>query len=122
MERQEGVLAVDDSTLDKPYAEKIELVQRHWLGKHRAVVEGINLVTLLWTDGDRHVPVDYRIYDKTGDTLTKNDQFRALLEAADGRGFRPECVVFDSWYSSLENLQQVRNVGWVWLTQLKTNR
>ena len=122
VERQEGVLAVDDSTLDKPYAEKIELVQRHWSGKHRAVVEGINLVTLLWTDGDRHVPVDYRIDDKTGDTLTKNDHFRALLEAADGRGFRPECVVFESGYSSLENLKQVRNFGWVWLTQLKTNR
>lgn len=42
VERQGGVLVVDDSTLDKPYAKKIELVQRHWSGKPHAVVEGIN--------------------------------------------------------------------------------
>lgn len=122
VERQGGVLVVDDSTLDKPYAKKIELVQRHWSGKHHAVVEGINLITVLWSDGDRHVPVDYRIYDKAGDALTKNDHFRTMLEAAHGRGFMPECVVFDSWYSSLDNLKQVRDLGWTWLTRLKANR
>jgi putative transposase len=62
--RGEGVLVVDDSTLDKPYARAIELVTRHWSGKHRAVVRGINLVSLLWTDGDRHIPCDYRVYDR----------------------------------------------------------
>lgn len=35
--RQRGVLVVDDSTLDKPYAKKIELVRRHGSGKHHAV-------------------------------------------------------------------------------------
>ena len=110
------------STLDKPYAKKIELVRRHGLGKHHAVVEGINRVTLLWSDGDRHVPVDYRIDDKAGDALTKNDHFRALLEVAHGRGFMPEYVVFDSGYSSLDNLKPVRDFGWVWLTRLKAHR
>src|SRR5438105_6142094 len=45
----QGILVIDDSTLDKPYAKKIELVVRHWSGKHHAVVSGINLITLLWT-------------------------------------------------------------------------
>jgi hypothetical protein len=39
------------------------------------VVSGINLITLLWTDGDRHVPCDYRLFDKKKDSLTKNDHF-----------------------------------------------
>ncbi len=77
---------------------------------------------MLWSDGDRPVSVDDRIDDKAGDTLTKNDHFRALLAAAHGRGFIPECVVFDSGYSSLENLKQVRDFGWVWLTRLKAHR
>jgi hypothetical protein len=47
--------------LDKPSAKNIELVQRHWSGKHHAVVEGIHLMTLLWTEGERHGPVDYRL-------------------------------------------------------------
>lgn len=122
VERNGGGLVVDDSTLDKPYARKIELVQRHWSGKHHAVVEGINPIALLWTEGDRHVPVDYRLYDKAGDDLTKNDRFHDLLKTAHERGFAPGCVVFDSWYGSLENLKQIREFGWVWLTRLKANR
>jgi putative transposase len=50
------VLVVDDTTLDKPYAEKMDLVTRHWNGKHHRVV-GINLITTLWTDGNRLIPV-----------------------------------------------------------------
>lgn len=118
---KDGVVVVDDSTLDKPYARSIELVTRHWSGKHKAVVDGINLVTLLWTDGDRHIPCDYRVYDKA-DGKTKNDHFSDMVRAAHARGFRPRCVVFDGWYSSLDNLKLVRSLGWVWLTRLKSNR
>ncbi len=118
----EGVLVIDDSTLDKPYARKMELVTRHWSGKHHAVVSGINLVTLLWTDGDRHVPCDHRIFDKANDSLTKNDHFAAMLKQAHERGFQPSCVVFDSWYAGSENLKLIRTFGWIWLTRLKSNR
>ena len=34
--RDDGVLVVDDSTLDKPYATAIELVTRHWSGQHQS--------------------------------------------------------------------------------------
>jgi hypothetical protein len=98
------------------------LVTRHWSGKHRRVVQGINLITLLWSDGDRCIPCDYRLYDKPTDGATKNDHFRQMLATAHERGFQPECVLFDSWYSSLENLKTVRGYGWRWLTQLKSNR
>ena len=97
-----GVLVIDDSTLDKPYTQKMELVTRHWSGKHKQVVSGINLITLMWTDGDSHIPCDYRLYNKDHDGLTKNDHFQALIATAHDRGFAPECVVFDSWYSRLE--------------------
>jgi hypothetical protein len=117
----DGVLVLDDSTLDKPYAKAIQLVGRHWSGKHHAVVQGINLVSLLWTDGDRHIPCDYRIYHKP-DGNTKNDHFRDMLHAAHTRGFQPRCVLFDGWYSSLDNLKLLRQFGWTWLTRLKSNR
>lgn len=117
-----GVLVVDDSTLDKPYATKIGLLTHHWSGKHHAVVKGINLITLLWTDGDSSIPSDYRIFDKENDQLTKNDHFRNMLQVAHERGFQSTAVVFDSWYSSLENLKFIRDLEWIWLTQLKENR
>jgi len=118
----QGILVADDSTLDKWYAKKMELVTRHWSGKHGRVVQGINLMTLLWSEGDRHIPLDYRFYEKGVDGSTQNDPFRSMLETAKERGFAPRCVVFDSWYSSLENLKLIRAYGWIWLTRLKRNR
>lgn len=116
---REGLLVLDDTTLDKPYAKRIELVTRHWSGKHKGVVWGINLQTLVWTNGMATVPCDFRLY--TGDE-TKNEQFRRMLTTAAERGFRPECVLFDSWYSGLDNLKAVRDHGWAFLTRLRSNR
>ena len=117
-----GFLICDDSTLDKFYSKKIELVTRHQSGKHKRVVSGINLITLLWTDGERYLPVDYRIYNKSSDRLTKNDHFRSMLQKAAERGFTPECVLFDTWYASLANLKFIRSFNWIFLTGLECNR
>ena len=122
LDKRDGVLVLDDSTLDKFHARTIEPVHRHWSGKHKAVVRGINLISLIWTDGGRTLPVDYRIYDKPTDGLTKNDHFRDLVAAARRRGFRPRALLFDSWYSGLEDLKRIRSHGWTFLTQLKCNR
>lgn len=120
--KAKGVLVIDDTTLDKPYAEKMAMVSSHWSGKHHTVVTGINLISLLWTDGKAHLPCDFCFYHPTQDGLTKNDHFQNMLKTAHTRGFEPDLVAFDSWYSSLENLKLVRSCGWHWLTQLKKNR
>ena len=122
VELSTGFLVVDDTVVDKPFAEKIDLVRWQWSGTHHDVVKGIGVITLLWTDGDRHVPVDFRVYDPDGDGKTKNHHFRDMLYTAVERGFTPACVMFDSWYSSVENLKKIRKLGWVWFTQLKKNR
>jgi putative transposase len=116
------VLVVDDTTLDKPHSHHIQLVTRHWPGKHYQVVSGINLITPVWTDGDRLYPTDYRIYHKTADGKTKNDHLRDLLAAARARGFTPRCVPFDSWYTALDTLKQIRSYGWVFVGRLQGNR
>jgi putative transposase len=122
IERGRGVLIVDDTTLDKPYAKKIELMHRHWSGKHHAVVDGINLITLVWSEGESLIPCDWRVFDKPNDGMTKNDHFGAMVLTAGQRGFTPECVLFDSWYASIDNLRLIRNRDWRWLTQLRSNR
>ena len=119
---KDGVLVIDDSTLDKPYSHQIELVTRHWSGKHHRVVQGINLISTIWTDGSAIVPIDYRIYCPDKDGKNKNDHFRDMLRAADDRTFQPGCVIFDSWYSSIDNLKLIRSLKWHWCTRLKSNR
>ena len=100
----------------------MELVTHHGSGKHKQVVSGINRITLMWTDGDSHIPCDYRLYNKDHDGLTKSDHFQALIATANDRGFAPECVGLDSWYSSLKNLKTIRQYQWHGLTRLKSNR
>jgi len=120
--QNEGVLVIDDSTLDKPYSRQIDLVTRHWSGKHHRVVQGINLISTIWTDGTAIVPVDFRIYNHETDGKTKNDHFRDMIKAANDRQFHPECVVFDSWYASIEKIKLIRSMDWHWFTRLKSNR
>ena len=134
IKRKIGCLVLDDTTLDKPYARRIELVTRHWSGKHKRVVSGINLLTLLWTDGNAapdtqacpRLPCDCRLYgeqtDEGGKPKSKNDSFQEMLRIAKERGFHPAMVCFDSWYSGIENLKLVRALGWHFLTRLKSNR
>ena len=122
VERKSGVLVLDDTTLDKPYASQMALVTSHWSGKHKRVIRGINLISLVWTGTGWRLPCDFRLYNKAQDGLSKNDHFREMLKQAAERGFEPELVAFDSWYSGLPNLKQLRNLKWHWLTQLKSNR
>jgi hypothetical protein len=84
-----GLLVLDDTTLDKPYARNIQLVTRHWSGKHHRVVLGINLISLLWTDGEALSPTDFRVYDKPIGGKNKNQHFRDMLDGAKGRGPDP---------------------------------
>ena len=119
---QDGFLVIDDSTLDKPYAKNMDLVYHQWSGKQHRLVNGINICTLLWTDGTAIIPVDFRIYDIDTDGKTKNDHFRDMLRRAKERSFQPRIVLFDSWYASVDNLKTIRKSEWHWLTRLKKNR
>ena len=122
VDRNRGVLVVDDTVLDKPHAHHMQLVTHQWSGRHGGVARGIGLITLVWTDGDRIVPIDYRIYNKVVDGKTKNDHLRDMLAEAKRRGFAPRCVLFDRWYSGLENLKAVRALGWRFLAPMAGNR
>jgi hypothetical protein len=98
-----GTLNVDDSTLDKPYSRHMELVCHCWSGKHQRVVNGLNLITLYYTDPQgRSLPVNYRVYDKA-EKKTKNEYFSEMLEEVLKWGLKPDFVTADSWYSCVKN-------------------
>lgn len=118
-----GYLVGDDSLLNKQYSRKNELAKKQYSGDEHRLVNGICLVNLLWTDDMEYVPVDYRIYQKDKDGKTKNDHFQDMLKRAFTRGFVPKFVLFDSWYSSVENLKLItRKLGWHFICNLKSNR
>ncbi|HEY1188281.1 MAG TPA: transposase [Gemmata sp.] len=121
--RPDGILIVGDAVLGKPYPRKMGLVGRFWSGKHKRVVQGINLVTLAWTDGDAVYPTDCRLVDPAEEPKkNKSEHFREMLATAKGRGFTPRYIGFDCWYSGRETLKAIRNHGWHFLTQVRSNR
>jgi len=117
-----GTLSIDDTVLDKPYSQKMDLVRHFWSGKHHRVVKGLNLITLYYNDPQgRGVPVNYRIYDKA-DNKTKNDYFLEMLDQVIAWGLKPHYVTGDSWYSSAINLKTVKNHGLGLMFAIEQNR
>jgi len=118
-----GYLIADDTVLDKPRSQDMELVHWQYSGTHHNVVKGIGLETLLWTgSNNQHIPVDYRVYDKDTDGKTKNQHFQDMIRSALYRGFHPEYVLLDTWYTSLENLKLIDKINWKWVAPLRKNR
>lgn len=122
-----GYLILDDTVLDKFYAKDMELVQHQWSGTHHRVVKGIGLVNLLWNlarepDQAEHIIIDFRIYGKKYDGKTKNQHARDMMSLAHQRGLRPQAVLMDSWYASLDNLKLIRQLGWLFITDLESDR
>lgn len=120
---QIGYLVNDDTLLDKKYSRKNELAKKQYSGNCHGLENGICLVNLLWTDSDKFIPIDYRIYQKENDDKTKNDHFQDMLIRANQRHFSPLYVLMDSWYSSIENLKLIsRKLKWHFICCLKSNR
>jgi SRSO17 transposase len=119
-----GTLIFDDTILDKSRSKKIELVNTQYSGNAHGLVNDIGIVNAVWkdTDSNEYVPIDFRIYNKDSDRKTKNDHFREMLKQAITRGVNFSIVVFDTWYSSLNNLKACRDVGKIWVAGLKANR
>lgn len=117
-----GVLSVDDSVLDKPYSHYIAYVGHYYSGKHHAVVKGINLITLYYTDPQgHHQPVNFRVYDKA-ENKTKNDYFLEMFAEVLGWGIKPLFVTMDSWYSCVKNLKTIKNNQIGFCVALESNR
>jgi hypothetical protein len=117
-----GTLSVDDSVLDKPYAKYIAFIGYFWSGKHHASVQGINLVTMYYTDTEgNHYPVNFRVVDKS-ENKTKNDYFLEMLYELMGWGLKPAMVTGDSWYGCTKNLKAIKNYGLEFMFAIKSNR
>jgi SRSO17 transposase len=120
---EEAVLIVDDSVQDKQYSQQIGLVQRQYSGTEHGLVRGIDIVNLVHSDGQDFYPIDYRIYAKSVDGRTKNDLFGEMLMAAKNRrGIKAKTVLFDSWYSSVDNLKLIAALSMVFIAPIKDNR
>src|SRR3989344_7363075 len=101
-------------------ARRLNLLRWQYSGDEHDIIRGIGMLNFLWVDKRGDVcPMDFRIWEPKEDGYTKNDHFREMLKSAKRKGVTPVCVVADSWYSSLDNVKCIRDLGWYWLMGLR---
>ena len=122
VEKKPGYLVCDDTIIEKDFGQEIELTSKHFSPSDGKYVNGIDITSVLWSDGNCHIPIDFRIYAPPLDGKTKNDHFQDMLRSAKTRGLQPKAVLFDSWFASTDNLKTIARYGWTWITELKKNR
>lgn len=125
VDKAAGYLICDDSTLDKRFSRINELAKKQYSGNEHGLIYGINLVNLLWTDTEKFVPIDYRIYRKgvaDNQNKNKNQLFQEMLKRAINKGFSPKFVLMDTWYSGIHNLKFIRSLNQNFICSVACNR
>lgn len=118
VERQDGVLIIDDSIEEKPYTDENELICWHWDHSNNRAVKGINFLTAFYEVGQVGLPVAFDLVtktehyfdpktnkDKRKSTITKNARFRLLLRVCIHNQIKFKYLLTDSWYASAENMR-----------------
>jgi hypothetical protein len=117
--REGGYLIIDDTCWVR-FAENSEAVSWVWSSTHGRTVRGMQVVLLIWTDGQVKVPLGVRLWKKGG--KSKVELASELLREAHRRGLRPEYVLFDTWYGAATLLHLLDGMGWKYVARLKSNR
>ncbi len=125
VEKEGGVMVVDDSVIAKQYSRSHELplLSYQYSGAYHKVIQGIGLVNLVMVGKDNEcMPVDYRIFSKKIDGRTKHQHVQEMITLALHRGIHPSVIAFDSWYGALTTLKFLEENKLIWVTALKNNR
>ena len=102
-----GVLSVDDTVLETPYAQRqaTALLGYFWSSKAAKPVLGLSLVTLYYTSiNGLRVPINDRLYDQA-EGKTKNLYFQERWQDVRQWGLRPRSATSDIWDAAKANLK-----------------
>src|SRR5579859_1967230 len=136
IQREDGVLIIDDSIAEKPYTDENEIICWHYDHSHDCSVKGINFVTCLYHAQGYSLPIGFSIVAKTEyytdkktgkrkrrSPISKNEYYRELLTAAQGNRIPFQYVLSDVWYSAAENMMFIKHgLDKDFIMPLKANR
>jgi hypothetical protein len=121
IQRENGVLIVDDSIAEKPYTDENDIVCWHYDHAKGRMVKGINFITALYHAQDVSLPVGFEIVSKTEwyedkktgkkkrkSKETKNERYRRLVKQAVLNEIPFRYVLNDIWFASAENMRFVK--------------
>ena len=119
MIQQGGYLVLDDTTWQRQ-TKHSEAVAKVWSSSAGGVRLGMQVVLLIWTDGQRKVPLSMRLWLKGG--KSKVELAIEMLREAAAWGLQPNYVLFDSWYAARAIFNLLTELGWKYVSRIKSNR
>jgi hypothetical protein len=136
IQREDGVMIVDDSIAEKPYTDENDIICWHYDHAQDRQVKGINFLSAVYHVQDITLPVGFRLVAKTeayldkkdGKTkrrspISKNEHYQALLRQAKQNQIPFQFVLNDVWYASADNMMFVKHeLESDFIMPLKSNR
>lgn len=116
-----GVLIIDDSIEEKPYTDENDIICWHYDHSKDCHVKGINFVSTLYQNSKLALPIGFELVAKTEEYFdkkskkmkrrsptTKNEMARQMIAQAVKNGVVFSYVLFDAWFSSVENIKFIK--------------
>jgi len=123
----DGVLAIDDTAVPKPYAQKTEGAQFQYCGT-LGRSENCNIaVASCFVSATKHFPVDFRSYLPITTPNPKNfksklDLAKELITDAVEKSIPFSAVVVDIWYTSSDLIEFTASHNRTLVAEVKSNR
>ncbi len=115
-------LIIDDTVVAKPYSKELDILSWLWSSSDRQYLYGLNIVFVIWTDGNTRFPIGFRLWNKD-DKKTRIDLAMEILkEAKNTYKLKPDYVLMDSFYPAAKLLKLIRRFRWHWIAKIKSNR
>lgn|SRR5271157_437139 len=115
-------LIIDDTVVAKPYSKELDILSWLWSSSDRQYLYGLNIVFVIWTNGNTRFPIGFRLWNKD-DKKTKIDLAMEILKDAKNiYKLSPDYVLMDSFYPAAKLLKLIRRFKWHWIAKIKCNR
>jgi hypothetical protein len=128
-------LIIDDSIEEKPYTDENDIICWHYDHSKQMNVKGINFLNCLYQTGDIALPIGFDLVKKTEKYLdpkdgkekrrsliSKNELAQNQIGYAIKNKVKFRFVLFDVWFSSVENMKFILSHRKHFICPLKSNR
>ncbi len=122
IQKTKTFLIIDDTILEKPFSKELDILS--WVYSHsdRKSLLGLNLVFVIWTDGNTRFPIGFRLWNKADKKSRIDLAMELLKDAKEFYKIKPNYVLMDSFYPAAKLLKMIRRFRWHWISKIKSNR
>lgn len=135
IESDNACLIIDDSIEEKPYTDENDIICWHYDHSKQMNVKGINFLNCLYQTNEVALPIGFDLVKKTEKYLdpkdgkekrrsliSKNEMAQNQIGYAIKNNVKFRFVLFDAWFSSVENMKFILKHQKHFMCPLKSNR